>query len=178
VDFFNHTFDLGLSPGERADLVAYLTAIGDGEHGFEPDSIAASLKEVGDFASVLDVAIPAHDETVIGLTIETLDGELRELTEHFPDRKDLTVGGGKDERNVARIALKGLVLSQRRIAAAVSDGAFDEALAAFAEFRKSFADAEPKLYAAETWSLFNPAVRSAHYAMLRRMETMNRRSAP
>src|SRR5262245_29674067 len=36
VDHFDRTFDLGLSAGDRADLVAYLTAIGNGILPYEP----------------------------------------------------------------------------------------------------------------------------------------------
>lgn len=169
VAHFDRVFDLGLTPANRRDLVAYLTAIGDGERANEPDSIEAQLKEINDFASVLTTAIPARDNATIALAVDTVGGELRELTEHFPDRKDTTVTGGKEERNLARNALKELVLSLRRIEVAAAAENFDEAAAEFQNYGKLMASAAPQLKTAEPWSLFNPAVHEAHYAALRQI---------
>lgn len=169
VAHFDRVFDLGLTPANRRDLVAYLTAIGDGEHANEPDSIDAQWKEISDFASVLGTAIPAHDKGIVALAVDTVGGELRELTEHFPDRKDTTVTGGKEERNLARIALKELVLSLRRIEIAAAAENFDEAAVEFQNYSKLMADTVPRLKTAEPWSLFNPAIHEAHYAALRQI---------
>ena len=38
--------------------------------------------------SVLATAIPAHDDEVISLAVDAVGGELRDLTEHIPDRRD------------------------------------------------------------------------------------------
>ncbi|MGO8914497.1 MAG: cytochrome c peroxidase [Stellaceae bacterium] len=170
VVHFDRVFDLGLSPRDRQDLVAYLTAIGDGVRPYERDGVTARLKEINDFASVLDTAIPAGDGAVIALTVETVGGELRELTEAFPDRKDATVTGGKDERSEARAALKDLVLDLRRVDAAAAAGHLDAAAAESLIYRKLMAAVVPMLlHAAEPWSLFNPAIHDAHYATLRQM---------
>ena len=67
VAYFDRFFDLGLSPQDRHDLVAYLSAVGDGERAFENDGVPTELKEANDFASVLATAIPAHDTDVIFL---------------------------------------------------------------------------------------------------------------
>ncbi len=170
VAHFDRVFDLGLSPRDRQDLVAYLTAIGDGVRPYERDGVAAHLKEINDFASVLDTALPAGDNAVIALTVETVGLELRELTEEFPDRKDATVTGGKDERMMARAALKDLVLDLRRVDAAAAAGHGDSAAAEYLNYRKLMAATVPLLLqAAEPWSLFNPAIHDAHYATLRQM---------
>src|SRR5579871_3997383 len=58
VAHFDRVFALGLTSQDRKDLVAYLTAVGDGALPFEHDGAGASLKEINDFASVLAVAIP------------------------------------------------------------------------------------------------------------------------
>ena len=57
VDHFDRTFGLGLSPQDRTDIVAYLQAVGDGLMPYERDGITAQLKEINEFASVLEVAI-------------------------------------------------------------------------------------------------------------------------
>jgi di-heme cytochrome c peroxidase len=170
VDHFDRVFNLGLSADERHDLVAYLTAVGDGERPYERDGIGSRLKEINDFASVLATAIPAHDTAVISLTVSTVGLELREMTEQFPDHKDPSVTGGREQRQHARSALKDLVLRLSRIELAASAGEFDEAAAEYQNFRNLSVAAVPRLLAsALRWSLFNPQVHDAHYGALRQM---------
>jgi hypothetical protein len=168
VDHFNRTFDLGLSSDDRADLVAYLTAIGNGVQPYEQDSIGSQMKELDDFVSVLDTAIAARDVAVVKLTVDTVGRELRELSEKFPDRRNGVISGGEDERRIARKSLKDLVLTLRRIDLAASAGRFDEATAELASYRKlAFAAVPLAMQTAQRWSLFNPAVRRAHFSALR-----------
>jgi hypothetical protein len=136
---------------------------------YEPDGIIPRLTEITDFASVLSTAIPAHDTDVITLAVDTVGDELRELTERFPPPKNTSVSGGWDERRLARAALKGLVLSLRRIGLAGSVGHFDEAMTEYANFRKLLSSVPGALQNAEPWSLFNPAIHEAHYSALRKM---------
>ena len=172
VAHFDRVFDLGLSPDEREDLAAYLTAVGDGEQPYDADGVIPRLKEVEDFASVLKTAIPAHDTEVIALTVNTVGGELRELIESFPARKDTSVSGGEEERDIARALLKELVLALRRIDLAAAAGQFDDAATEYGNLRKL---TEPEgavpaaLQNAERWSLFNAAIHERHYAALREM---------
>ena len=51
------------------------------------DDVAAH-KELTEFGFVLDGALTQHDVAVVTLTVDTLDSELRDLTEAFPERKD------------------------------------------------------------------------------------------
>jgi hypothetical protein len=170
VAHFDRAFKLSLSPEDQHDLVAYLTAVGDGERPYEKDGVAADLKEISDFASTLQTAIPAHDKDVITLAVNTVGPELRELTEAFPDLKDTSFSGGEQERTLARIALKELVLTLRRIDLAAAVDRFDEAATEYQNFRKLMASAVPMVLAkAQPWSLFNPAIHDAHYAALREM---------
>jgi hypothetical protein len=170
VAHFDRTFALNLSPQDRDDLVAYLQAIGDGLMPYERDAVTAQLKEINDFASVLDTAIPAHDNDVIALAVHTVSGELRELVEQFPGLKDTTVEGGSEERLNARKELKNLVLMVRRIGIAAADGRFDEAGAEYQNYRKlTFAAVPIVLKTAMPWSLFNPAVHRAHFTELRQV---------
>jgi cytochrome c peroxidase len=170
VGHFDRVFELGLSPQDRADLVAYLTAVGDGLQPIERDGVTAQLKEINDFASVLQVAIPAHDLAVIDLAVSTVGQELRDLTEQFPDRRDTTVSGGSEERLAARRALKDSVIRFRRIGTAAAAGRFDEAAAEYLDYRKiSFATLPILLKTAAPWSLFNPEIHDAHFDALRRL---------
>jgi cytochrome c peroxidase len=168
VAHFDRVFELGLSQQDQSDLVAYLKGVGDGLRPYERDGVAVQLKEINDFASVLGIAMPAGDAATAALAVHTVDRELRELAEQFPDRKDTTVEGGGDERRLARKALKDLVLMMRRIGIMTAAGQFDEAAAEYMLCRKLTFSAVPMLLkAAEPCSLFNPAVHEAHFAALR-----------
>jgi cytochrome c peroxidase len=170
VAHFDRVFDLGLSAQDRQDLVAYLTAVGDGMLPYEHDGAGASLKEINDFTTVLAVAIPASDKAVVSLAVDTIGNELRELTEQYPDRKNTSVSGGEQQRVLARAALKELVLTLRRIDMAVTDGQASDAATDFKNYRSLMAAAVPAVLAsAEPWSLFNSAVHDSHYAALRQV---------
>jgi cytochrome c peroxidase len=170
VAHFDRAFDLGLSAQDQSDLVAYLTAVGDGAQPYEREGAGESLKEINDFNTVLAAAIPAGDKDVVALAVDTIGGELRELTEQYPDRKNTSVSGGEQERMRARSTLKQLVLILRQIDMAVAEGRTTEAAADFKNYRYLMAAAVPALLAnTEPWSLFNPAVHDSHYAALRQV---------
>jgi cytochrome c peroxidase len=169
VRHFDRQFSLGLSASNRSDLIAYLTAVGDGKRAEEPDSIEAWLKEINDFASVLTTAIPAHDNQIVSFAVDTVGAELRELTEHFPDHKDPTVTGGSAERRRARQSLKEVVLSLRRIGLAGSANDFDAAMLEYSNYRQLIQNALPDMKRAQPWSLFDPRIHEMHFAALRRV---------
>jgi cytochrome c peroxidase len=170
VAHFDRVFDLGLSAQDRQDLVAYLTAVGDGTQPYEHESAGASMKEINDFNNVLAAAIPEGDKDIVALAVDTIGNELRELTEQYPDRKNTSVSGGEQQRVLARTALKELVLTLRRIDMAVADGRTTDAAADYRNYRYLMAAAVPALLAsAEPWSLFNSAVHDSHYAALRQV---------
>jgi Di-haem cytochrome c peroxidase len=169
VGHFDRTFQLGLSPQDRSDLVAYLQAIGDGVQPYER-GVMAQLKEINDFASVLATAIPAHDNEVIALAVHTVGSELRDLVEKFPGVKDTTVKGGLEERLAARKELKNLVLLVRRIGVLAADGHYGEAVTEYQNYRQLTSVMVPTaLYKAQPWSLFNRVVHDAHYTELRQL---------
>jgi hypothetical protein len=167
VAHFDRAFQLGLTSQDRSDLTAYLTAVGDGVAPYDREGVAGQVKEINDFASVLDVAIPAHDSAVIDLAASTIGQELRDLTEMFPDRRDPTLTEGLKERLAARAALKDVVIRFRHIGIAAAAGRFDEAEAEYQEYRRLSAFALATVLAnAEPWSLFNLPVYRAHYAAM------------
>ena len=136
---------------------------------YERDGITAQLKEINEFASVLEVAIPARNNGVIALAVHTITGELRELVDWFPGVKDTTVEGGIAERLAARNILKELVLTMRRIGLAAATDRFDEVAREYQSYRVAFAEVPFLLKTAAPWSLFNPAVHQAHFAEMRRL---------
>jgi Di-haem cytochrome c peroxidase len=170
VGHFDREFELGLSAQDRADLVAYLRAIGDGRQPYDRDSVEVRFKDIGNFSLLLAQAVAAHDREAIDLAVDTLSGELRDLGERFPDHRDTAVTGALVERRTARAALKDVVISLRRIAMAASAGDLEAAAAEYRTYYNlTFSRAMPLLRGTEPWSLFNPALREAHDAERRRM---------
>ncbi len=167
VVHFDRLFYLGLTMQDRQDLVAYLTAIGGADEPSIADNVDNRLKEIEAFSSVFDTAIPSHDAPVIAMTQDTVGGELRDFAEGFPERKDMTVTDGKEERAKARGALKDAVLALHAVGTAGAAGDFDGAAKALANFRTVLAAAVPLLKAAEPWSIYNPDIRAARMAQFR-----------
>ena len=170
VDHFDGMFDLGLTATDKQDLVAYLTAVGDGERAVERDGVALRMKEIREFASVLELAIPSNDTAIVSMVVTGVGAELRELAEHIPDRRNTAVTGGEEERRAARAAVKDLVLRLRRIELAVAGGRSDEAVTEYASFAQlATFDVPQTLKTAEPWTLFDPGVHDAHYRALGQM---------
>ncbi|HWM69537.1 MAG TPA: cytochrome c peroxidase [Steroidobacteraceae bacterium] len=169
IAHFNQAFTLGLSGRDQADLGAYLKAVGDGDRATTPDDVPTRVKECTDFATALDTALPQHDAAAATLVVDTLDRELRELTEKFPEPKDTTVSGGLEQRAKARAALKGLVLSLREISLAVQEGRFDEATAGLNDYRQRMTSTVAAMEAAREWSLFDRPLHDTHYAAVRKL---------
>jgi cytochrome c peroxidase len=81
VAWFDDNFALGLAAGERADLVAYLEAVGTGEEPYErfdaentPFRLMAD--ELSTFLSTLDTLIPARDRAHADLLLRTVASDL------------------------------------------------------------------------------------------------------
>jgi hypothetical protein len=168
VGHFNRIFYLGLSTQQQQDLAAYLEAIGDGEQALLADSIETRVKEISDFLSVLDIAVPEHNVGIAAMTLDTVDRELRDLTEQFPERKNSIVSAGAEERVRARDALKYVVLSVHQIGSAIRNNDFDEAAEALSRSRTMLTAAVPVLQASESWSLFDRQIHDSHFAAVRR----------
>ena len=169
VAHFNQSFSLGLSTRDQADLTAYLKAVGDGDRAMTPDDVPTRVKECTDFATALDTALPQHDAVAATLVVDTLDRELRELTEKFPEPKDTSVSGGLEQRARARVALKELVLTLREMAVAVQEGHFDEATAGLARYREKMTSTIAAMEAAKQWSLFDRPLHDTHFAAVRKL---------
>ena len=174
VGYFDTHYDLGLSAAERADLVAYLDAIGDADEPTTRNTVQAEIDELSAFVSVLDVAIPARDTAVILQAVDSVGAEWREIGEKFPDRRDTSIEGGVGERLKARASVRGLVLTLRQVAMAAEAGDFAQAARLYAEYGPLVAAAAPQLKAAERWSLFNPDVHRRHFAALATLAALSR----
>ena len=154
IAYFDHAFELGLNAQDRADLAAYLAAVGD---GVRPDYHLTGgnvLADINSFASVLDMAIPRHDIEVIGLAAQTAIDLLQDLADHYPEPRGDNSNGAQ-ERTLARATLATLMQILQRIQSDVAAGRYNDATGEYLNYRKlSFASAPAALQAADSWSLF------------------------
>ena len=129
----------------------------------------AELDEIAQFVSVLETAIPERNKEVIALTVDVVGNEWRELGESFPAAKDTSVAAVLAERRRARGAAKRHGVD----AAAHCHGGGRRRLrrrgASLCRIPQQVAPAAAELKLAEPWSLFNPAVREAHFEALRQL---------
>jgi hypothetical protein len=168
IDHFDRTFDLGLSMQDRADLAAYLTAIGDGVRPVYHLTGTNVLSDIDGFASVLDMAISSHDSGVIALAVRSVNDLLQDLAEHYPDAAGSGISGGVDERARARATIAALMTILHRVALDAAAGRFAEAAGEYLNYRRMTSAAAPLvLQTAEVWSLFNPQLHATHQAVLR-----------
>jgi cytochrome c peroxidase len=179
VNYFDRSFGLGFSDQDRADMVAYLKAIGDGAQPYEKVTAAIPLQDIFDFASVLATAIPAHDNEIISLAVTAVGGDLSDLTDRIPDQGAPGMSGGEKERDLARRALKEAVAILERVGSDAAGGKYEDAAREYQNYNHFItAGVQPAVGNAERWSLFNPAVHDAHYAALRRqLESKRKQSA-
>ncbi len=162
IDHFDRVFDLRLTAADRADLLAYLAAVGDGTRPVYHLTGTNVLSELNEFASVLDTAIAAHDLAVITLTVQSVGAQLKDLADHYPDPSG---PAGADEARalaLARATITRLVGSLDRVESKAAAGHFEDAAGAYLDYRKLTAGLAPlALQTAEPWSLFNPTLHAA-----------------
>ena len=167
IDHFDRVFDLGLSAQDRADLVAYLMAVGDGVRPQYHLTGSNVFSDIDDFVSVLDIAISSHDTEVIALTVQSVDDMLQGLADHYAEPPDGRIRGGVNERKLARTTLAALMQTLHRAGVDAARGRFDAAAGEYLSYRKlALAAAPVALQAAERWSQFNPALHETHQAAL------------
>jgi len=81
VDWFDRRFELDLGEQERADLVAYLEAVGTGEAPYETfdernTPFRLMMDELSVFLSTLDTLIPARDKEHADLLLRTVAADM------------------------------------------------------------------------------------------------------
>ncbi len=81
VDWFNDSKSLGLDDVQRADLTAYLKAVGDGEQPYQvfagkDSAFRLAFEELTTFASTLNTLLPARDAKHIAILVDTVAPDL------------------------------------------------------------------------------------------------------
>jgi len=138
VDWFNDTKSLGLDEASRADLTAYLEAVGDGEEPYQDfegrdSSFRLSFDEILTFASTLDTLLPAQDATNIAVLIDTI-------------APDLTL----DAATMVNLGAKPLAYELSDLLSAIGEsaalGEWDEAARTWEAFRARTAEYDERMY--------------------------------
>jgi cytochrome c peroxidase len=160
IAYFDRNFGLGLTDRDKADLLAYLHAVGDSERPEQSISVAAGLDEIETFAGTLDQLIRDRRHELLSVAVDTINHELRELQEQF-FAADLRPERGR----IARI-----VIALRRVETAALAGDDDHAAQQLGAVLDSLKAARRVLQAAEARALFNPKLREAYYEQLHRLQ--------
>ncbi len=160
IAHFDRNFGLGLTDRDKADLLAYLRAVGDSERPEQPIGVTVSLDEIETFAGTLDQLIRDRRHELLSVAVDTINHELRELQEQFfaPDLR-------RERGRIARI-----VVALRQVESAALAGDDDHAFQQLSTVLDSLKAARPMLQAAEVRSLFDPGLRQAYYEQLRRLQ--------
>ena len=79
VDWFNDRYELDLSDAERADLTAYVEAVGAGEEAYEDTmfTLEAELEEFGFFISAYEYIMEIGDSDLAATLFKTIEDEIR-----------------------------------------------------------------------------------------------------
>jgi hypothetical protein len=166
IEHFDRVYDLALNAQDRADMAAYLTAVGDGlrpEYHLTGTSV---LDDVNGFASVLDIAISSHDSQVVAFTVRSVNDLLQDLAERYPDPRYHESSGGAHELALARATIAALMQTLHRVDRDAAAGKFGDAAGEYLAYRKlAFATAPMALQAAERWSAFTPTLHDTHAAI-------------
>ena len=162
VDYFDGRFKLGLQPKEKADLVAYLEAVGEAERPFENAHPGIDIDELLVFSRPLERAIAMKDLEIINLAVDTIAHEMREIRERFPGPSDPLGAGQQALLKPARGTASRLVIQLRRIQTSAEAGRFDEAAASLKSFREAVDAARPVFAAAVPASFYNAELAARH----------------
>ncbi len=138
VDWFDSTKELGLSAAERADLTAYLEAVGGADQPYEAfdarnTPFRLAFDELTTFASTLDTLLPARDAQHILLLTDTVAADL-----------------AADASTMANLAERPAIyrLAERlsAVGEAVRQDDWDAAAAHWAEFKSAASDIDERVY--------------------------------
>jgi len=147
VAHFDRVFALGLDAHQRADLVAYLKAIGAADRPTEPVTLAGELQRHEEGVTALDAALRRRDAGLADLVAATLRLDLGTIAERFD--------GADQEPALAVLA------GWSHALAAIDDdataGGFAEAEAALARYRAALPTGSATLTAAGPNSLYDVA---------------------
>ena len=147
VGHLDRFFALGLGAPDRADLVAYLRAIGGADRPVEPVTLAGELKRHEQGLDALAAALARRDGALADLIAATLRLDLGAVAERFAG----------SEHESARAVIAGWSRALAAIDDDAAAGRFTEAEAGLARYRAARPAGVAALEAAAPTSLYDPA---------------------
>jgi cytochrome c peroxidase len=147
VAHFDRHYGLGLSEAERADLLAYLAAVGGANARTEPVSLAGELARLDRFGTALALTYTEREAAVATIAVAVLRRELGALYERF----------SAPTHEPARDRLAALSRALQDLEAAFADEAWDAAAERLAAYRAAAAALGPALEDFRTDARFAPA---------------------
>ncbi|MFT6657303.1 cytochrome c peroxidase [Maritalea sp.] len=138
VAWFDSTKSLGLGTVERADLVAYLEAVGDGKDPYQVfegrnSTFRLAFDELTTFASTLNTLIPMQDAENIALLVDTV-------------APDLSADAAVMVNQAAKPDVYRLSAHLRAVGEASAAGDWGEAAAEWAAFKKLQSEIDKGMY--------------------------------
>jgi len=138
VDWKDRAHALDLDPGEKADLTAYLEAVGDADAPYERfegrhTPFRLAFEELTTFASTLDTLLPQRDAQHALLMIDTVSA-------------DLAADATLMQNAAARPEVHRLARSLARVGEAIRAGDWDDAAAIWAGFKQLSAEIDERMY--------------------------------
>ena len=144
--FFESRYRFTLTDKARADLVAYLKAVGGADRPFEPASIDHDLDQVGRGTKVLAAVVKRADAALVALVVRTIRRDLGLIHDRY--------------RSDAHDVIRKLVVAWSRALQDVRDAAdagdFGRAAAALVRAKDAQHRAELELRQAAPTSLYEP----------------------
>lgn len=134
VEWFNTQFKLGLAKAQVDDLTAYVEAVSEGEEAYEDTvhTLEAEMEEFSFFLSTYEYLKRAGKQELIGMTMQTIAGEIRAHKWDVQDEQYLPVLD-----RLAELMDEGYAASQR--------GDMKTADARVAEYRRLYEEQKENL---------------------------------
>ena len=138
VDWFNDTKGLELGEAGRADLTAYLEAVGDGEEPYQvfegrDSAFRLVFDELTTFASTLEVLIPAQDQENIAILVDTV-------------AKDLAADASAMTNHAAKSSVYEFAAILRAVGDASADGNWAEADSQWQAFKTKQSEIDEEMF--------------------------------
>jgi hypothetical protein len=158
VAYFTRQFVIAWDAGQKADLVAYLQAVGAAQSGVEPVRLASDLEQVDQGEQVLNGVLRRKQNALLALVVPTLRRDLGRIHDRFRDP-----GHG-----LARQALVAWSRGLQAVRRAAEAGDHARARGIFLSLRAARVRWVKVLAAASETSLYDPARLDGFLAVRRR----------
>lgn len=155
VAHFDTSFGLALSTRDRADLVAYLDAVGAAPEATETPGFSREMAELAIWTGVLATTIADDERTLTRFVAETIDADLARIARAWPDG-DAALAARRPDRIRRAVDYPALRAAILRVAALADAGASDQArraLDAYTDLAESMSANYPRTAAAAAGTL-------------------------